>query len=437
VSDSVSVAEGRPADQAAGRIAGLDMVRGLAILWVVVFHLWVDVKLVALPPADYYHTVWHRISGGQWDRAGTSVVDAVSRIGFQGVPVFMMLSGLSLYLSASRRGSAAPLLPWYYARLRRLLVPYWAGFFVLLGGACVVAALQVWLDGHSFAYQYHHGVTVAAYHVIDIGWDDALVSLALVPRVLRDRWFGVYPDSLWFVVVLAQYYLLFPFLRALIDRAGPGWFAGGALLVTVVAKGLLIATFGGLLQGSAFRYDGGVALFRIYDFALGIALGYMLVHRRHVLVEYTATAFDVAGIIFIGLLLQIGGTLIDDRQAYFNAIAVPMSVTGLTLLALPLIVKRPGRIEANPPARILAWTGTISYAVLIVNEPMRLFASLLRVHDVPASAWWVFLVAVYVPVTVLVAWPFAVLTGLVPRPRRGAARLRIAADPAASSNLAG
>ena len=201
MSDSASTTQ----EQApSGRIAGLDMLRGLAILWVVVFHLWIDIKLVALPPADYYHTAFHRVSSGDWGRVGTSFIDAISRIGFQGVPVFMMLSGLSLYLSASR--SEAPLLPWYYARLRRLLVPYWAGFFVLLGGACAVAALQVWINGHSFAYQYHHGVTAAAWNVIDISWEDALVSLALVPRVLRDRWFGVYPNSLWFVVVLMSHW---------------------------------------------------------------------------------------------------------------------------------------------------------------------------------------------------------------------------------------
>lgn len=429
MSDSASTAQ----EQApAGRIAGLDMLRGLAILWVVVFHLWIDIKLVALPPADYYHTAFHRVSSGDWGRVGTSFIDAISRIGFQGVPVFMMLSGLSLYLSASR--SEAPLLPWYYARLRRLLVPYWAGFFVLLGGACAVAALQVWIDGHSFAYQYHHGVTAAAWNVIDISWGDALVSLALVPRVLRDRWFGVYPNSLWFVVVLVQYYLLFPFLRVLLDRIGPARFVVSALIFTIAAKVLLIWWFGALLLGSAPRFDGGVALFRIDDFAIGMAVGYMLVHRRHVLAAYTTTAFGIACLAVLGLLLQIGGTLIDDRQGYFNALAAPMVVSGLTLLMLPLIAKRPGRIEANAAARVLAWTGTISYAVLIVNEPMRLFASLLRVHHVPDPAWWVFIVALYVPVTVLAAWPFAVITGLVPRPRRGGTRRHTAADPAASTS---
>ena len=236
-----------------------------------------------------------------------------------------------------------------------------------------------------------------------------------MPRLLFDDYFGVYPEGLWFVAILVQYYLLFPLLRALIDRVGPAWFITGALLCTVVAKGVLIVTFGALLLGSAPRFDGGLAPFRIYDFALGITVGYLLVHKRALLDEYATSAFDIAGIIVLGLVFQIGGTMIDDRQAYFNAIGAPMVITGLTLLVLPFIAKRPARVEARAPMRLVAWIGMISFAVLIINEPMRLVASLLRVHDVQGVAWWFFLVVVYVPVSVLLAWPFAILTGLIPR----------------------
>lgn len=416
-------AEPEDAVLTAGRIVSVDLLRGLAILWVIIFHLWIDINLIALPPADYYRIAWDRVAAGEWASVPTALIDAVARIGFQGVPLFMMLSGLGLYLSAARsaaRGDGdgiGPLLPYYAARLRRLLVPYWAGFAFLFVCVCAIALLRVWIDGGSFAYQYHNGVTIAAYHVIDIGWSDAAVSLAVVTRIMRDEWFGMYPDSLWFVVVLVQYYLLFPFLRSALDRIGPGWFIAGAFAVTVISKGILIATMGGLLQGSAFRFDGGVAPFRIYDFALGMTLGYLLAHRRALIDEYVSSRFDVAGIVFLGLLLQIGGTLVDDRQAYFNAIAAPMVISGLALLVMPLIVKRPGAFEASSIVRLLAWVGTISYAVLIANESLRLVASLLRVQGIDSGFWWwSFLVVVYVPASVLVAWPFAIATGLIPRP---------------------
>jgi peptidoglycan/LPS O-acetylase OafA/YrhL len=417
-------------DTASGsaRLASIDVLRGLAIMWVLLFHLWVDMKLVAVEPAEYYKRFGERLADGEVGRLGTSLIDAVCRIGFQGVPLFMMLSGLSLYLATSR-GGGIDLRRFFTQRLRRILVPYWAGFGVFMLGVVGVAGARAFIHDHSFGDFYHYGVTIAAYHRIDIGWDETFASLALFPRLMRDEWFGVAPGSLWFVVIIVQYYALFPLLRRALDRVGPAMFVGAALAVTIVAKGWLIATYGGLEQSPAFRYDSGIALFRIYDFALGMTLGYLLVHRRKLLQEYTGTAFDIAGILFLGALLQIGGTLLDDRQAYVNTLGAPMVVTGLTLLALPLIVREPAHALATAPLRLIAWIGVISYAVLIMNEPVRLVASALRVEDIPSAAWWLFLTAVYVPATLLLAWPFAVLVGLAPRRRDGAER-QPTAEPA-------
>lgn len=415
------------ANGGASRLASIDVLRGLAIMWVLLFHLWVDMKLVAVEPGEYYQRFAERLAAGEISRLGTSLIDALFRIGFQGVPLFMMLSGLSLYL-ASQRGDGLDLRRFFTQRLRRILVPYWAGFGVFMLGVIAVAGARAFIHDRSFSDFYHYGVTIAAYHRIDIGWSDAFASLAIFPRLMRDEWFGVAPGSLWFVVIIVQYYALFPLLRRALDRMGPLLFIVAALAVTVVAKGWLIATYGGLEQSPAFRYDSGIALFRIYDFALGMTLGYLVVHRRRLLDEYVGTPFDIAGVLFLGALLQIGGTLLDDRQAYINTLGAPMVITGLTLLSLPLIVREPARALATAPLRLIAWIGVISYAVLIMNEPVRLVASALRVEDVPSAAWWLFLTAVYVPATLLLAWPFAVLVGLAPR-RRSKREPRPAAEP--------
>lgn len=49
---------------APSRLASIDILRGLAILWVIIFHLWIDINLVAPPPADQYRTFWARVTGG-------------------------------------------------------------------------------------------------------------------------------------------------------------------------------------------------------------------------------------------------------------------------------------------------------------------------------------------------------------------------------------
>ena len=81
------------------------------------------------------------------------------------------------------------------------------------------------------------------------------------------------------------------------------------------------------------------------------------------------------------------------------------------MLALPLLVKPPSRIDRSVPVRALTTVGVMSYALLIVNDPMRLVASQLRVEDVPGAVWWTFLVAVYVPLSVVLAWPLAKVLG--------------------------
>jgi hypothetical protein len=61
--------------------------------------------------------------------------------------------------------------------------------------------------------------------------------------------------------------------------------------------------------------------------------------------------------------------------------------------------------------------GVGSYGILIVSDAMRLVASQLRLEDVPSWMWTTFLVAVYVPASVLLGWLLAWALGLLPRTR--------------------
>jgi hypothetical protein len=74
-------------------------------------------------------------------------------------------------------------------------------------------------------------------------------------------------------------------------------------------------------------------------------------------------------------------------------------------------------LRAPLPVRALATVGVMSYAVLIVNDPLRLVASQLRLEQVSDAVWWTFLVAVYVPISILLAWPLARVLGLLPKGR--------------------
>jgi hypothetical protein len=113
---------------------------------------------------------------------------------------------------------------------------------------------------------------------------------------------------------------------------------------------------------------------------------------------------------------------------YWQAFALPLVTLGLALLVLPLLVQRPAMGRVSFPVRVLTTIGVMSYAILIVNDAMRLVASQLRVEDVPSAVWWTFLVGVYMPASVLLAWPLAHALGLFPAKRPASLPGEVRAD---------
>lgn len=431
VRSPAAVESAPPAQREAGRLAAIDVLRGLAILWVVLFHLWGDIVFFPPPPSQYYDRLWSQLrDGGPW-QIFTAVTDILFRDGYQGVPLFMLLSGVSLTLAAYRAGPRLPWSAWLRfcaVRFRKLLVPYWFGCAFAIGVMAVIAWLRVERHGGDFVDVFTHGVTTAKHARVVIDPGMAIAAFTIVPRLIRQHWFFAPSGALWFVVLLAQYYLLFPFLFAAMRRLGALPVLAGALAVTLASNVALIAAEGPLEIN--FRFVVGLANFRIFEFVLGMAMGWLLATARpaglfRVLADGPATAMFVAG----GFLLHSAGDLVDSTYGRWQGIGDTLIIAGLALMALPMLVRLRG--PAPLPLRPIAFVGVVSYAVLIVNDPLRMVASELRVEDVPAGWWWFFLV-LYVPVSVAAAWPLAVLLGLAPKDYgpRALPALRRAAGPA-------
>jgi peptidoglycan/LPS O-acetylase OafA/YrhL len=405
-------------DAPAGRLPSIDILRGLAILWVVLFHVWGDIEFFPGAPSGYYTQLTDEVRSGDGWASFTAFTDLLFRLGFQGVPLFMMISGISLTIAAYRAGDAVNWPRFVLQRFRKLLVPYWAGVVLTYGVIAGVAWRQAAIGDASFSDAFTGGVTISRYSIINVDWGVAYASFALIPRLIEDEWFFAPQLALWFVGLIAQYYLLFPLLFFVMRRVGVVAFAVVTFGLTVGANWWIVDRYGA--PEFKFAMVTGWAPFRLFEFTSGMAVGWLLAaparerERAMAVVRHPAA---IAMLLVLGFAAHTTGDLLVGRWTarYWQSLALPLSTLGLVMLALPLLVRRPGAFEASAVMRGLIMLGVMSYTLLIVSDAMRLVASQIRVEAGEGAVWWTFLVAVYVPLTVVLAWPMARVLGLMPR----------------------
>jgi len=415
-----------PAD---GRLITIDILRGLAILWVVVYHLWglsaVGYRLLPAP-RTYYERFWERLRDGDGLAASTAFTDLVFRLGNNGVTVFMILSGISLTISATRKRGAVSASQFYALRLRKLLIPYWAGWAIYVATLAIVALYRVPADGGTFRHNFEY---LGLIHQGDP--HQLIAGLLIFPRVLEFNYLFAPAPALWFVPLMLQYYLLFPVLQRLVERMGPLAFAGAGFVVSVGFTAWLIWEYGSV--GARGYYWGGLFPFRLFEFAIGMSIGYAMVTHPRVLRRAFASAPALLALGALGLGLHTWGSWLDARSGYWESFGYPLLTAGFAALVLALVVVRPGVLLSSPPARLMAFVGTVSYTVLIVNEVFRHVNGYLIVQGHQWSAgWWWYIVVLYVPLTVVFAYPLAAVLGLLPASQaRGREPTRGATPPGA------
>jgi peptidoglycan/LPS O-acetylase OafA/YrhL len=425
-----------------GRFASIDVLRGIAIAWVVLFHLWGDIEFFPAAPRLYYEQLVERAGEGNPLATFTAFTDVLFRIGFQGVPLFMMISGVSLTIAAYRAGDGLSWVRFFWQRFRKLLVPYWAGVALTYGVIAGIAWHQAATGAGPFTDRFGHGITISEHTVVLIDRGVIWASITLIPRLLQDEWFFAPQLALWFVGLLAQYYLLFPILFVVMRRIGVVAFVLSSFALTVAANAWAVHEYAALEL--KFFLVTGWAPFRLFEFTAGMAVGWLLIDPRarrtlDALRHPAITCALLAG----GLAVHTCGDLLigwwtgeqvveRSRVLYLQSLALPLVTLGLAMMALPLLAKRPSRVDASVPLRALALVGVMSYALLIVSDAMRLVASEMRASDVPGAVWWTFVVCVYVPLNVAIAWPLSHLLGLMPK-RASPARETVPAPPTTES----
>lgn len=356
------------------RIVGLDGIRGLAALFVVMNHIF----LRAWPGYPVDHAPF-------W--AGGFIYGRFA------VVVFIALSGFSLGLGPARSGWRFDSIP-EFARRRawRILPPYWA--------ALAFSLVMTWFVLAQPGWAMPDGESVVVY---------GLLLQDVIPAAIPNRAF-------WSIAVEAQLYVLLPLLLLIIRRR--------STVAMVAAVTVVVVTIGMLAQRAPLL---NLALVSVAPdlavvFAVGVlAAGIVAADDRNRSRPWAAFAL-AAAIPVVALTIAKGSTWTIQNLFWVDLAWAP--AIGCFLAAVA--TSRPGPFVRLLDARPLRGLGSFSYSLYLTHAPIVIAVSygLVLGRVAPGVPTFLVLTAVLLPTTVAFARLFAAVFELPFQRNRGWAPLR-------------
>lgn len=311
------------------RFAGLDGLRAVAVMLVVVFHLF---------PSSLLHS------------------------GFVGVDVFFVISGFlitSLLLRPSRHGrlgSPGRVLDFWRRRARRLLPALAVVIMVcataawMLGGDLLVGIGRQVLGAATFSYNW---LAVA-------GGSDYFAATA--PELFR---------NVWSLAVEEQFYVLWPLLLPLVLLLPWRWARVALLTVAAGASSWWMATLvaGGEVTRAYFGTDS-----HAFGLLLGIALALAVANMPEKAWMLGRSAqFGVLAAGLAGLTAIITAALIPESSSFF--LGSLLLATGGSLLVVFAGAWPQSRVGSSLDVVPLKWIGDRSYGIYLWHWPVLVLVS--------------------------------------------------------------
>ncbi|MET9087859.1 acyltransferase [Streptomyces sp. NPDC004237] len=338
------------------QVAGLDGLRGLAALYVVLFHCW----LYTFP--------------GYPDSSAPFWLDGLM-FGRLAVVFFLVLSGFSLAISPARHGwRLTGVGEFLRRRAWRILPPYWAALALSLAVSwCVVPASH---------FGPPTGATVLVYGL-----------------VAQDVFTAPTPNgAFWSIGVEAELYLLFPLLLFLRRRRGAVVLAV-CVTLPVVAGGLLAA------HANPLEGDNWLAPHLAPVFAAGV-IGAGIVTASDRIRRLPWGWLAALAALPVPALGIIRGSVWTVNHYFWIDLAI---APAMTMLLAAVATGRPAVLVRLLTARPVHRLGGFSYSLYLIHLPIVL-AVIRRVapHFVARGLpTFCFTLAVALPLSVLGAWLFA------------------------------
>lgn len=298
-----------------GRIEFLDFAKGFAILTIVLYH--------------YLST------------SATRLMSEAIMLGGTGAHMFIILSGFGLTLYSS---SYSPL-QFYKRRFYKILLPYY--FFVTL------------LFGINQFYTFFPNSDLYAY-----------LGHIFAYKMFDNSIIGSYGSHLWFISVIIQFYLAFPFLIRLKTRFDDKYFVILTILVSILYSICII--FFGVAHLRAFN---SFFLQYLWEFCIAMVLadhyrnnGYQFWDQK----ISTLFLMIVPGIGLMGLLAVYGGTV----GRALNDIPAATGYTALVALTYALTKK------TKLIVKLFTFIGSISYELYLTHVFVAMVISKTLFHQI-------------------------------------------------------
>ncbi|MFI9594594.1 acyltransferase family protein [Nonomuraea sp. NPDC052265] len=364
----------RPATRS--RLAGLDGLRGLAALFVVLHHCW----LLSFPGFPVNDAPW-------W--TGWLLY------GHFAVVVFIVLSGFSLAVSPARSGWRLGSIPTFFNRRAwRILPPYWAALLFSL----VIAWTVIPQPGQ----QVPTGQSVLFYGLL-----------------LQDVFGSPSPNgAMWSIAVEAQLYLVFPLMVLVLRRWGATVMLGAVTLI-VAAVGAL-APYVPAVELLMRLTPQFAALFAVGAVCAGVVRASERTGRLPWHWLAAAAALPV-----LALVVVAGPVWVVGHFFWVDLAVGPAA----GLLLAGVATGRPGWLVRLLDTRPVRRLGSFSYSLYLIHAPLVVMVNRLVVAPrvPPGMPAFLLTLALAVPASVGVAWLFASVFELPFQRHRGWRSLREAA----------
>ncbi|NDJ85666.1 MAG: acyltransferase family protein [Chloroflexi bacterium] len=324
----------------------LDYMKAIALVWIFINH--VAERLFGSPyianPSQDWPALSERIqqlspiSGYGLLDIPLNLVRYIGWTGDQGVQLFIIISGFGLTLGLLARQSDKPLQLWpFYQRRAERIYPMWWIAHIALAVASV--GLPIW-DFFPVSPNFY------------------LSFLGV--RFTLDTYFYIAP-AWWYIGLLIQLYLVYPFLWEVLRRRGVWWLLGMTCLVAFAARGVGLLTLDSYI---GLWSRGAIFITRLPEFVFGMALAYWLYRAN----EGTDQWLRANRTIYFALAAYAVGMVLS---LFLLGMVVALFLLGAGAFAI--LYRLLGGNDSSEPTtihgRAWQWIGQHSYSLYIVHHP--------------------------------------------------------------------